>query len=181
MKKLLLYLFILIAFVSCSEDDSNNNEQTIVCEGAINQSEILGTWNYTYLRTEGMTESTISGNTTVSETVVTIESSTAVFTFEPDGTFSSTGQVTFRDVRDGVDFGTRVSPLDYDGIYNIQNDQLEMNLPGFDSSGNNPIFTVKRLDATNMCLEYQINETTGDPNGSFYIVDTGMARLGYTR
>lgn len=182
MKNTFLFLGLSFLFLTgCSTDDSDDGSNAAQCSGSITASNIVGTWNYSSLFTDGTTVTTTPAQTSTTRVKVTSVSSTATFTFNADGTFSSNGVMTVRDNVDGTNApATRDLPQSSSGNYEITstNEFIFSNVSG--SGTSDTTFQVKRLDSGQFCLEAIIDESFG--NGStFSQVSTGNSYLGFTK
>ncbi|MFT5926063.1 MAG: hypothetical protein ACI9WL_000806 [Rubritalea sp.] len=183
MNKFFTFLFLsAILLTGCSSDDDSSAIDPTQCFGSITASEIVGTWNYSSLFTDGTTVTTTPSQTFTSNVKVTSVSSTTVFTFNADGTFNSSGSMIVRDNLDGVDSPTtRELTQGANGSYEITatNDFIFSNVGGLGLT--DTTFQVRRLDNGQFCLEANINETIGNPSNGAGQVSTGTSYLGFTK
>lgn len=181
-KKILLLLILSVSIItSCSSDDDSNAVDPTQCAGSITAADIVGTWNYNSLFTDGTTVTTTPSQTSTTNIRVTSVSSTTVFTFNADGTFNSSGSMTVRDNVDGVDSPTtRELFQGASGNYEISasNEFIFTNAGSFGLS--DTTFQIKRLDNGQFCLEATINESFGN-GGTFSQVSTGTSYLGFIK
>jgi hypothetical protein len=186
MKKFLYAAAFIVAITGCSSDDDAQApvqaQPFVECTGTVNTSDFAGTWNYTFLRTEGVTESRVNGQSFVSNILAQLESSTtAVFTFNPDGTWQSTGTTTISQTRDGVFVGSNTADITNSGNYSINPDNT------LDIFGREFAFfdefeiTLTNVGQSQMCWRAYLLDENFSPDGNTGIREEGTSYLEFTR
>jgi hypothetical protein len=179
MKKFFTLLFLVTTLIACETESLDPSLNTGATDGNGSgggnvTASIVGDWLYTDVVTTTTTTTTLMGNTVSFVGLVEFVSSDALLSFNADGTYTVTGDLTFESFVDGVSFGNQTSALNDAGTYLITGDVLEFmsTTTGASSpfAADDTEIIIDTLDAAD--LVFDINgSTTQDAGGGTIVID----------
>lgn len=182
MKKIFFLLFAAVIISSC---DTESLDPGLVPDsgaggggGNVDTSLIVGDWLYVDVAVLTTTTTSVSGTPATLTASTEFVSSDAILTFDANGTYSITGDLTIELFNQGVSAGNQTNSFNDQGTYTITGNVLEMvsTAPGsatpFDST---TTVTIDTLDAIDLLLDIDGSSTQNAGGSSIDIVIEGTA------
>jgi hypothetical protein len=184
MKKFFTLLFLVTTLIACETEplDPGLTAGSTTGNGSGGgnvTASIVGDWLYTDVVTTTTTTTTLMGNTVSFVGLVEFVSSDALMSFNADGTYTVTGDLTFESFADGVSIGNQTTVFNDAGTYLIIADVIEFTttMPGSSSpfSTDDTEIIIDTLDAADLVFDITGSTSQNAGGGTLVIDIDGLA------